>query len=89
MTVGMEVDLVREGGGRAGKSRSETGETNSLLEGTVFPVMSEVDTIGLPSEIRNKCEDLRSQAQVILERSYTEPLFQSLCFGAGMRALGH
>lgn len=73
--MGMGADLIREGGGRAGKSCSGTGETNSLLEGTIFPVMSEVDTIGLPSGDRNKCKDLRGQAQVILERSYTEPLF--------------
>ena len=73
--MGRRVDLVREGGGRAGKSCSGTGETNSLLEGIVFPVMSDVDTIGLSSEDRNKCKDLRSQAQVILERSFTELLF--------------
>lgn len=75
MTMGRGVDLVREGGGRAGKSCSGTGETNSLLEGIVFPGMSEVDTVGLPSEDRNKCKDLRGQAQVILERSYMELLF--------------
>ena len=75
MTIGRGVDLVRKGGGRAGKSCSGTGETNSLLEGIVFPVMSEVDTVGLPSEYRNKCKDLRGQAQVILERSSTELLF--------------
>lgn len=73
--MGRGADLVREGGGRAGKSCSGTGETNSLLEGIVFPVMSEVDTVGLPSEDRSKCKDLRGQAQVILERSYMEQLF--------------